>query len=232
MIKTKKAKNQEWGSKLTRESKALQNEWKQFWATNESIPSYYKYNLTICDAPKFIWFRNAKVGTRSTLDAFNIAGVELIAEEARKCYYSPQKYKDYFKFAFVRNPWDRLVSGWSDKVVNMNALNFDPQALSEMQQFENFVAYCTGLDLVTCNIHFRHQCRLIDLNEVNYIGRLEHFNEDLTKIFRILQLPEIQIPVMNKSIRDPSYHSYYTDDTRRMVSEMYRKDIQLFGYTF
>lgn len=232
MIKTKESKNKKWGSKLTTESRVLQNEWKQFWVTNECVPSSYKYNLTICDAPKFIWFRNAKVGTRSTFKAFNDAGVQLIAEEPYDCYYSPQKHKDYFKFAFVRNPWDRFVSGWISKVVKMNHLNFDPQTLAEMQQFDCFADYCSELDLDKCDIHFRRQCRLIDLNEVNFIGRMEHFDEDLKEIFRILELPEVQIPVKNKSRRDSDYRSYYTDDTRGMVSEMYRKDIQVFGYAF
>lgn len=235
MIKTKKSihdKEQSPESHLTWKSKALQKEWKQFWEMNKHIPSAYAYNLTICDAPKFIWFRNAKVATRSIFGAIDAAGVKLTAVQAFHCYYPPQEYNDYFKFAFVRNPWDRFVSGWLNKVVKLNALNFDLKTLAEMQQFDRFVEYYSGLDLDTCDHHFRRQCRLIDLNEVDYIGRLEHFDEDLKEVFRILALPEVTIPHKNRSQKQVNYHSYYTDDTRRMIEKMYQKDIRIFGYTF
>jgi len=232
MIKTKAVEDKVFSPKLTRKSKIVQNEWQQFWKENECVPSLHKYNMTICDDPKFIWFRNAKVGTRSTLAAFKNAGVKLTAEHAFDCFYSPQKYRDYFKFAFVRNPWDRFVSGWVNKFVNKNAFNFNSHELNEMKQFEHFVTYWSEKDLDSCNAHFRRQCALIDLNEVDFIGRMEHFNKDLTAIFRILDLPEIQIPFRNKSKREYSYNTYYDSDTKRMVSKMYRKDIQLFGYTY
>ncbi len=217
---------------LTDESKVNQCEWEKFWETNESVPSSCKYNLTICDAPKFIWFRNAKVGTRSIFQAFDDANVQLIAESPSNCYYSPDIYNDYFKFAFVRNPWDRFVSGWLGKVVKNNMFNFAPSTLKEMQQFENFVSYYAGFDLDTCDRHFRRQSKLIDINEIDFIGRMESFNEDLQEVFQILELPDIPIPVKNKSSRTSSYHTYYTDDTKNIVSDMYRKDIQLFGYTY
>lgn len=219
-------------TELTDESKANQYKWEKFWETHEDVPSSCKYNLTICGSPKFIWFRNAKVGTRSTFQAFDDAKVKFIAESPSNCYYSPDIYKDYFKFAFVRNPWDRFVSGWLNKVVKKNRLDFSPSTLKEMLQFENFVNYYSELDLDTCNRHFRSQNKLIDLNEIDFIGRMESFNEDLKEVFRILGLPDTPIPVRNKSNQKSSYHTYYTDDTKQIVSDMYRKDIQLFGYTY
>ena len=234
MIRTKKERK---GKILKRsryldsESKLQQSKWKDFWEMNDSIPSTYIYNLTICDDPKFIWFRNAKVGTRSTFEAFDNTNAELIADHATACYYAPQKYKDYFKFAFVRNPWDRLVSAWYQKIYERNTYNFSPSVHAELQNFENFVFYCSTMNVKIGNPHFRLQSALIDLNEVDYIGKFENFDEDLKRLFKILGLPITQIPHQNKSKRK-NYKSYYTEDTMQQVAKIYQKDIQVFGYTF
>ena len=219
-------------SRLTQDSKLQQRKWKTFWKNNQCIPSTQHYNLTICDDPKFIWFRNAKVGTRSIFSALDDADVQLTADHALACYYSPQKYKDYFKFAFVRNPWDRFVSGWYDKIYKNNAFNLSASARAELKQFENFVSYYSKMNIKTCNTHFRSQCALIDLNEVDYIGKFENFNEDLKEIFSNIGLPISQVPHKHKSSKKSSYQSYYTEETKQIIAELYQKDIQLFGYTF
>ncbi len=232
MIETKKKTKNRWLSELTEESKTLQNRWDRFWIENDKVPSACKYNLSICDNPKFIWFRNAKVATRLTFAVQKAADVKLVAVSAFNCYYSAQAYKDYFKFAFVRNPWDRFASGWLNKVVNKNAFELDPELHADLQQFDRFVAYYSKFDLDNCNLHFRSQCKLIDLNEVEFVGRLENYNKDLMQVFRILGLPLVDIPNENITINRDDYRSYYTENTKRMAEKMYRKDIQLFGYSF
>ena len=124
MIKTKKPLDKRFSSKLNKKSRNIQEMCETFWQTHHDIPSSRKYNLTICDNPKFVWFRNAKAATRSTLEALSHTKIKLTAEQARQCYYSPQKYNDYFKFAFVRNPWDRLVSGWHNKIFQKKFVKF------------------------------------------------------------------------------------------------------------
>lgn len=232
MIETQKVANIKWSTTHTEDSEKLQKESREFWQTRRHVPSAGKYNLTICDEPKFIWFRNAKVGTRTIFSALQKSGLELTAESPFSCFYFPQEYKDYFKFAFVRNPWDRFVSGWLNKVVRKNALQFHPKKLAHLQKFRNFVSYCAELDLETCNSHFRHQCKLVDLNEVDFIGRQENFEEDIREVFGTLGISLQEVPAANASRNRLHYSSYYTDETRRMIGTIYRKDIQLFGYTF
>ncbi|MGD9799699.1 MAG: sulfotransferase family 2 domain-containing protein, partial [Parvularculaceae bacterium] len=74
------------------------------------LPSQRRYNLTISSERKFIWFRVAIVGTRTILHALKNANAPLDAREESHLYLFPNLQRDYFKFAFVRNPWDRLVS--------------------------------------------------------------------------------------------------------------------------
>ena len=221
------------GNELNAGSKRYQKSCKTFWENAKQAPSDRRYNLTISEERKFVWFRVAKVGTRSTLRLFENAGVEFTAREAFKCCYPPAFYRDYFKFAFVRNSWDRFVSGWKDKVLRKKKIfGLDPGQLARMRQFEHFVDYCAALDLDRCNVHFRRQSSLIDLNHVDYVGRFEHFERDLQEVARILNLGDRDIPRLNASKNKKPYQEYYDDRTREMIGEMYRKDIQIFGYAF
>lgn len=195
-------------------------------------PSLRQYNLTISEEKKFVWFRVAKVGTRSIFHALHKAGVELSAEHPFLCHYPVHRYRDFFKFAFVRNPWDRLVSCWADKVVDHNRLHFSDDSLEEMQSFERFVDYVAeNVDLEHGNPHLRLQCRLIDLNHIDFLGRFENFMEDITKVMDFLGI-ETKISRKNASSRKQNYREYYSEDTIQKAAKLYSRDIQIFNYDF
>lgn len=197
------------------------------------LPVSGKYNLTISHKKKFLWYRVAKVGTRTILHHFKTHNVSLDVEHASAMRYMPKLYTEYFKFAFVRNPWDRLVSCWVDKVLDGKGsiFNFREWDLTRMNQFENFVEFASRLDLKTCDRHLRLQCELLDLNNVDYLGRLETFANDFVSICNHLGIKCEEIISCNVSKRKP-YPDYYTDKLRDKVFQMYRKDIQMFGYEF
>lgn len=159
-------------------------------------------------------------------------GVDLEASQPFRCYYSPQYYRSHFKFGFVRNPYDRLVSGWYNKIVRKEAIKLGNARREDLLDFEAFVDFLATWDLDTCNIHFRRQSRMIDTNEVDFIGRMENFEDDLKQVFHILGLPVPEIPHSNKSVDRRAYQSYYTKATQHQVEQLYRKDLQLFGYSF
>ncbi|MBW1860709.1 MAG: sulfotransferase family 2 domain-containing protein [Deltaproteobacteria bacterium] len=196
------------------------------------IPSSRCYNLTISHERKFVWFRVAKVGTRTIFDHMKESGVRLDLEHPYRVYYPPKLYEDYFKFAFVRNPWDRLVSCWHNKVLRINHFKFDDVELARMRKFEHFVDYVSRLDIENCNNHLRLQCTLIDLDHVDYLGRFETFSDDLRFVFQQLDMPSARLPHKNKSSRQKDYREYYSDGLRERVYQIYRKDMQIFGYQY
>ncbi|MDH3935221.1 MAG: sulfotransferase family 2 domain-containing protein, partial [Gammaproteobacteria bacterium] len=68
------------------------------------IPSAGRYKLTVSHSRKFIWFRVPKAGSSTILSHLRESDVHLDMERAGRIHYPVKLYKDYFKFAFVRNP--------------------------------------------------------------------------------------------------------------------------------
>ncbi len=172
------------------------------------------------------------MGTRTILNHFRENQVRLDVDDGYKLYYCASLYSDYFKFAFVRNPWDRLVSCWINRVLDRNYFHFDDAQNEKMKQFGNFVEFVAGWDIETCNRHFRLQRKLIDVPHLDYIGRMETFTDDFREICRQLNINCDKIAPQNVSAERKSYRDYYTPELRDKVFKIYRKDIQTFGYQF
>jgi hypothetical protein len=196
------------------------------------LPSSGSYNLTISNTKKFVWFRVAKAGTRTIYHHFLNHQVPLEVEHVSSIHYAPKLYSGYYKFAFVRNPWDRLVSCWLDKVVANNRFGFKEPQLTRVREFKNFVGYVSSLDLETCDHHLRLQSKLIDITHIDYVGRLESFEPDFNAICERLGVDCQVVKPLNSSASRKPYHDYYDDDLQKKVAALYSRDIQIFGYRF
>lgn len=193
-----------------------------------------RYQLTIGSNPAFVWFRNAKVGTRTLLALLNDAPISFEIEEGFDLPFRRKRYLDHFKFALVRNPWDRFVSAWRDKIVTPRerSFGFSPEERERSQDFEEFAKLIASQDPKRVNIHFRPQSEVIDLNAVDHIGRFENFEAEIRTVFERLGLPAPEeIPHKNRSRHEP-YATYYGEKTREIVADFYEKDVRMFGYEF
>jgi len=217
---------------LSQESQDYQQESRNFLSSFPYLPSESPYNVTICHEKKFIWFRVAKVGTRTIFDVLNRADIKLDAEEPFNCHYPVKLYKNHFKFAFVRNPWDRLVSCWQNKVIKKNAFNFPEETYPQMKSFNNFVNFVAQVNINNCDNHFRLQSRLIDLNHIDYIGRFENFENDLKTVLTKLDIKDMTIDKKNATVDRKPYQEYYNEELKQRVARIYARDINLFSYKF
>ncbi len=218
-------------NKLNRKSRLLQNIYQKI-QISSLYPSAGRYHLTLSYEKKIIWFRVAKVGTRTFLHHLIKNQVALDIRHASYIYYPVNIYEDYFKFAFVRNPWDRLVSGWLDKIVDKNMFRFKKEEQQKLLKLESFVDFLSQKQAIFNDRHFCPQSSLIDLNNIDFIGRMESFEEDMVSICTRAGIPFHEIESKNVTENRKDYRAYYTDKLASTVADLYKKDIQIFGYKF
>jgi len=140
--------------------------------------------------------------------------------------------KDVFKFAFVRNPWDRFVSAFfcRDRIGSfpINEKGFD--------QYIKFCAYNFpgaypryGVFLM----HFKPMYHFL-LDEagevgVDFVGRFEHLHGNWKDICGQVGIKTPPLEHCRKG-HHRHYKHYYTPTTWDIIADIYRRDIELFDY--
>lgn len=153
-------------------------------------------------------------------------------------YYmtNPSKFRRYFKFAFVRNPWDRAVSSFHFLQAGGMIEQDSKWAREHLHglSFSDFVRNWLNEDNVHTEVHFRPQHAFIadDTGRImmDFVGRFETLAADFDTVAGRLGL-DVTLPKGNSSAHE-HYASYYDDETRAIVGRVYAKDIELFGYRF
>lgn len=142
-----------------------------------------------------------------------------------------------FRFTFVRNPLDRLLSCYAQKIalyarqMELPLLfwryggRFDPQ-----MSFAEFVTAVANIPDHLADRHFRSQHTFLyhkGQRLVDFVGRYEQLEEDWTLLSR--QVGFGPLPHYNPSPHKP-YPEMYTPELARLAAARYEEDIALFGY--
>lgn len=151
------------------------------------------------------------------------------------------RYQDYFKFSFVRNPFDRLVSCYYSKInARMVGIEQEPHEGAELwpgMSFKDFVGVVCRIPDEKANVHFRSQhLTLIGPKDdlvVDFLGRFEALEEGFEHISKEIGA-SLSLPHSNPSKRrqQRDYRSVYNDELAAAVGERYQTDCRLFGYSF
>lgn len=155
--------------------------------------------------------------------------------------FGHDKLKEYFKFTLVRNPWSRLLSSYKF----MKKGGFHPRDaawteknLSKFSSFNDFIVQWLNHRNIYRSLHFIPQYEfLISRNgqtNIDFIGKLEDINSDFSRIKDKLRI-DCKLIHHNQSSSNRkkiNYRDFYTEETRDIVAHVYRKDIEMFNYTF
>ena len=195
------------------------------------------FSLKPYDEHRCIFIHITKTaGTSVAKGLFNYLPYHYTAIDYR-VIYSRKTFYQYFKFAFVRNPWDRTYSayrylqsgGWND-----DDKKWRDQHIASYHDFNDFVMHWLTPENIQKHVHFLPQhhfiCDSKDRLLVDYLAYFETINEDFDKIAEKLGI-DAHISHHNASPAD-SYLTIYNEEARRRVADIYQKDIQLFGYDF
>ena len=150
----------------------------------------------------------------------------------------PDKFQRYFKFTFVRNPWDRAVSAYAYLRQGGSPASAEDarwsQFINHYQSFDEFVCDWMTPDTITRNALFTPQVEFLKniygQIEMDFVGRFETLIADFDNIAARFKSAGT-LPHLNSSRNQP-YQSLYTDQSREIVANLYKADIDAFGYTF
>jgi len=145
-------------------------------------------------------------------------------------------WNNSFKFSFVRNPWDRVVSAYFYRIQGGNGSDND-QKMAEIYP-ENFELFCEQIkqfQSLENESMFICQKEWITDNDKNkiidFVGRVENIQNDFDIICNRLNRPKVQLPHVNQSEHN-SYRDIYNPKTRKLIGNAYQEDIEYFKYTF
>jgi hypothetical protein len=159
-------------------------------------------------------------------------------------FYGHDNWAGKFTFAFVRNPWDRLVSWWSmidalrPAYLSGQALNaFQTMVLERASTFQEFLENCDERIIDDDGTKWIYQNQLDYVSDedgrllVDFVGRFEHLQRDFEVVARKILGAAVPLPHSNPS-RHAHYSTYYSRAMAEKVGQRYAKDRMAFAYKF
>ncbi|HYG24896.1 MAG TPA: sulfotransferase family 2 domain-containing protein [Verrucomicrobiae bacterium] len=153
--------------------------------------------------------------------------------------FSPAEFASYFKFTFVRNPWDRLVSAYfflKNGGITASDKAWSQRHLQQHDTFDSFVRNGITRREILKFPHFRPQTSFICLRPglpgVDFIGFFENLAADFEIVRSRLQLQASLQNLNRTASRDKNFADCYSNETRAIVARVYQDDLAVLGYTF
>lgn len=141
-------------------------------------------------------------------------------------FLEPAKFDSFFKFAFVRNPFDRFVSYCAFMTRKGPDFERDPKRV--MRQ----ILAAPG---PRKHILFQPQCSFITDSDGNlltdYVGRVEQMQASFDEVCDRIGVARSTLEKANESKRG-DYRQYYDPQLVEGVAKLYARDLELFGYEY
>jgi hypothetical protein len=144
---------------------------------------------------------------------------------------------NFFKFAFVRNPWDWVVSLYMFHKYIIGKNWAKKYAKSDIIEFNNFVTYlhnrkekhAAPLSRMDLSIYY---C-INGKSAMDFVGRFENLHKDFSYICKRLGIVYAakMFPDTNKVTRS-HYSTYYNDRSKQLVEKYFKHTINTYGYKF
>ena len=153
--------------------------------------------------------------------------------------------ENFFRFAFVRNPYTRLLSAYLDKIVGRRPEAGQIVAEAESLGFEAIDGLLSFVDFLKCvealaakgaflDKHWRPQHHQLYPEAIRYnrIGKVEKLRDDLGGVATELGMTanETSRKFGHETRATDQMQQYYSDEARALVARVYKADFEAFGY--
>jgi hypothetical protein len=144
-----------------------------------------------------------------------------------------EKWRTYYKFTFVRNPYDKIISAWKfckkQKMIHEDISLYDFLTMRHIHS-----------SYVFSHAYLQQTDHLLDVNNelnIDFVGRFEHLYEDLNQILFNLGINEIKHTsfieeniIYNKSSIDSNYVHYFDISTILLTNQLFSDDFNNFNF--
>jgi len=141
-------------------------------------------------------------------------------------FVGEEDFSSFFKFGFVRNPFDRFVSYCAFMTREIGAFDRDPKGVMRHMLFRAPPMQHILFQPQHAFMTNRDGELLSDL-----VGRVEEMQQSYDEICAKIGIPTAQLEQANSS-RHGDYRQYYDQQLIDGVAKLYGKDLSLFGYDF
>lgn len=210
-----------------------------------------EWKITVWDDARIAYVATAKVANTAVKAALLTSYVEdrgwhnPHGESVPYVEASPEdlrgKYADYITFGLARNPYDRFVSFYADKIVGKGWYgSLGKLGFKKGQDFEACALVAAGLSDERTDPHVATQVdRLVDTDGTflpDLVLRFESIVHDWKALRAIAEaraprLALAPLAARRTSQRDKSWQSYYTPKAQEAVAAKYAQDFEVLGYS-
>ena len=174
--------------------------------------------------------------------------IHFTVEQAQK-KFGMDTWNEYLTFAFVRNPWDRLVSQYQWRLAkgerDVAKRNFKEWVTWRWEGWLNWLE--NPRKVIRGVPQLGHRDRAVVLTKafdeiydekedkilVDFVGRYENLREDIETLCGKLGVDQdILLPHKHNAKNRPHYTEFYDDETIEIVRKFYKNDIEVLGYKY
>lgn len=141
-------------------------------------------------------------------------------------YMRPEEWQSFFKFAFVRNPFDRFISYCAFMTRETGRFERDPK-----QVMRHFLFEAPPHE----HLLFKPQHSFVTDADgqllADEVGRVERMQESYDEIAQRIGIASRPLERVNATERH-DYRDYYDQQLIDGVAQLYARDLELFGYQF
>lgn len=145
-----------------------------------------------------------------------------------------EMYRSLFKFAAMRNPWDRMISLYFSAHKGRTEWDRDKFAalVRQTPTLRTYIRRRSLLQKAAAKLGLGKSAKDDTLDrDIDFLMKFESLERDFQAVCERLGIPPAALPRRNRSSRE-HYSHYYDEQLKQLVADRFAEEIDFGGYTF